>query len=204
VSSHSFSSLHPPHVVLPQLCVLLCQGNVNDSPKHTQEPIWCNSQQGLYSIWASSPTPPRALNTPPSSRMVLVVREPRMSIGARLYSMQQAGKAVVAFNIIGWCWESYHKLNFCSSLHWLSLGKGWTCNLGYRFVEGITWRHWSCWGCNLEILLLLGIDWSSAQVLLWGNLETNARYQPVSLPEFKLRSGSLKKSLNLKALASQW
>ena len=23
-------------------------------------------------------------------------------------------EAVVAFNIIGWCWESYHKLNFCS------------------------------------------------------------------------------------------
>ena len=36
-----------------------------------------------------------------------------------------------------------------------------------------------------------------------GNLETNARYQPVSLSEFKLRSGSLKRSLNLKDLASQ-
>ena len=35
-----------------------------------------------------------------------------------------------------------------------------------------------------------------------GNLETHARYQPVSLPEFKLRSGSLKWSLNLKPLAS--
>ena len=33
-------------------------------------------------------------------------------------------KATVAFNIIGWCWESYHKLNFCSPLHWWSLGKG--------------------------------------------------------------------------------
>jgi hypothetical protein len=36
-----------------------------------------------------------------------------------------------------------------------------------------------------------------------GILETNARYRPVSLPEFKLRSGSLKWSLNLKVLASQ-
>ena len=34
-------------------------------------------------------------------------------------------------------------------------------------------------------------------------METNARYQPVSLPEFKLRSGSLKWSLNLKDVASQ-
>jgi hypothetical protein len=52
--------------------------------------------------------------------------------GARFYSKQQAGsimqasnwKAPVAFNIIGWCWESYHKLNFCSPLHWWSLGRG--------------------------------------------------------------------------------
>ena len=73
-------------------------------------------------------------------------------------------KAPVAFNIIGWCWESYHKLNFCSPLHWWSLGRGWACNLGCRFVGGITWRHWSCWGCNLETLLLLGIS-----------LETRAR-----------------------------
>ena len=35
-------------------------------------------------------------------------------------------------------------------------------------------------------------------------METNARYQPVSLPEFKLRSGSLKWSLNLKDLASHY
>ena len=41
-----------------------------------------------------------------------------MSIGARLYSKQQAGlcvqasnwKAAVPLNMIGWCWESYHKL----------------------------------------------------------------------------------------------
>jgi hypothetical protein len=35
-----------------------------------------------------------------------------------------------------------------------------------------------------------------------GNLETNVRYQPVNLPEFKFRSGSLKWSLDLKDLAS--
>ena len=33
-------------------------------------------------------------------------------------------------------------------------------------------------------------------------METKTRYQPVSLPEFKLKSGSLKWSLNLKDLAS--
>ena len=54
------------------------------------------------------------------------------------------------------------------------------------------------WGNNLETLLLLGIS-----------LETGARLgfcwgcQPVGLPEFKLRSGSLKWSLNLKDLAFQ-
>jgi hypothetical protein len=68
-----------------------------------------------------------------------------MSIRARLYSKQKQGihvqasnwKAPVAFNVIGRCWESHHKLNFCSLLHWWSLGKGWACNLGYRFVGGI-------------------------------------------------------------------
>ena len=39
-------------------------------------------------------------------------------------------KATVAFNIIGWFWESYHRLNFCSSLHWWSLGKGWLRGAG--------------------------------------------------------------------------
>jgi len=29
--------------------------------------------------------------------------------------MQESNwQAPVSFNIIGWCWESYHKLNFCS------------------------------------------------------------------------------------------
>jgi hypothetical protein len=37
-----------------------------------------------------------------------------------------------------------------------------------------------------------------------GNLETHARYRPVSLPEFKLRSGSLKWSLTLQDLASHY
>ena len=36
------------------------------------------------------------------------------------------------------------------------------------------------------------------------NLETNARYRPDSLAEFKLRLGSLKWSLNLKNVASQF
>ena len=36
-----------------------------------------------------------------------------------------------------------------------------------------------------------------------GDLDTNARYQLVSLSEFKVRSGSLKWSQNLKDLASQ-
>ena len=42
------------------------------------------------------------------------------------------GKATVAFNMIGWCWESYHKCNFCSPLHWWSLGRGWACILGVQ------------------------------------------------------------------------
>lgn len=48
------------------------------------------------------------------------------------------------------------------------------------FVGEITWRCRSFGGSNLE---------------------TNAKYWPVILPEFKLRSGALKWSLNLKGLA---
>jgi hypothetical protein len=62
-------------------------------------------------------------------------------------------KATMAFITIGWIWESYHKLNFWRTLYWWPLSKGWACNLGCRFVGGITWRHWSCWGCNLETVL---------------------------------------------------
>jgi hypothetical protein len=88
------------------------------------------------------------------------------------------------------------KLNFCSPLHRWSLGKEWACNLGCRFVGGN----------NLETLVLLGVSLETGARLrfCWGgNLETNDRYQPVSLPEFKLRWGSLKWSLNLKDLTSQ-
>ena len=54
----------------------------------------------------------------------------------------------------------------------------------------------------METLVLLGFSLETEYC--WrGNLETNARYLPVSLPEFKLRSSSLKWSLNLKDLASQ-
>jgi hypothetical protein len=41
------------------------------------------------------------------------------------------------------------------------------------------------------------------QILLGCKLETNARYQLSSLPEFKLRSGSIKWGLNLRDLDSQ-
>jgi hypothetical protein len=87
-----------------------------------------------------------------------------MSIRARLYSKQQAGstsnwRATVAFNIIGWCWESYHKLNFCSPLHWWLSGKRSACNLGVQV----------CSGCNLETLVLLGISLETgARLQFWG------------------------------------
>ena len=71
-------------------------------------------------------------------------------------------KAPVAFNIIGWCWESYHKLNFCSPLHWWSLGRGWACNLGVQV----------CWGNNLETLVLCILE---TLLLLGISLETGAR-----------------------------
>jgi hypothetical protein len=148
--------------------------------------IWCNSEQGLYFIGASS----GPSNAPPSHRTVWVCVR-------RLYSKQHPiGKSL--WPLIGWCWESYHKLNFCSPLLWWSLGSGWTRNQGWRFVAGN----------NLEMLVLLGISLETGTRLrfCWGgvehNLETNARYQHVSWPEFKLRSSSLKWSLNLKDLAS--
>jgi hypothetical protein len=55
-------------------------------------------------------------------------------------------------------------------------------------------------------MVLLGVHLETGArlgFLLGGNLETNARYWLVSLPEFKCRSGSLKWSPNLKDLASQ-
>lgn len=67
-------------------------------------------------------------------------------------------KATVAFNMIGPCCESYHKLNFCFLLHWWSLDKGWACYLGVQAWWEIIWRCWSCWGCNMEIPVLLGIS----------------------------------------------
>ena len=39
-------------------------------------------------------------------------------------------KVTVAFNIIGWCWESYDKFNFCFPLFSWSLDRGQACNLG--------------------------------------------------------------------------
>ena len=45
-------------------------------------------------------------------------------------------EVTVAFNIIGWCWESYHKLNFSFSLHRWSLDSGWVYNLGVQFYRG--------------------------------------------------------------------
>jgi hypothetical protein len=88
-------------------------------PKNTQEPIWCNSQQGLYSTragWGAPPLP----SAPPSCRTDFFGGG--MSTGQSFIVSSKQGihvqtsnwKAPVAFNIIGWCWESYHKLNFCS------------------------------------------------------------------------------------------
>lgn len=115
--------------------------------------------------------------------------------GARLYSKQQAGvsvstsnwKATVVFNIVDWCWESCHKLDFYSSLHWWALGTAWACNLGVQV----------CWGNNLETLVLgISLDTGARLGFCWGgNLKTNAGHQPVSLCEFKLGSGSLQWSL---------
>ena len=98
---------------------------------HTQGPIWCNSQQGLYSIQAISLPP----NTSPSCRTVLVVVEPQISIGARLYSKQQVGDKYALYcglYHIDWWWESYHKLDFCFRLHWSSLDRSGACNMGVQ------------------------------------------------------------------------
>jgi hypothetical protein len=77
---------------------LQCQGNVIDPPKHRQESIWCNLYQGLYFIWASSlpnTPPPNALQ---SHRMVLVVGEPRMSVGQGFTVSNRQGVHVQASN----------------------------------------------------------------------------------------------------------
>jgi hypothetical protein len=118
--------------------MMLCQGNASDLQKDRQEPICCNLQQALYSIQTSSSPIP---NSPMSHRTVLMVGEPQMSMGQGFIIKSKQGvhmqasnwKAIVAFNIIGWCWvESYHKLNFCSPLHLWLLCKVWACNLGMQ------------------------------------------------------------------------
>jgi hypothetical protein len=89
------------------------------------------------------------------------------------------------------------KFNFCFPLHWW-LGSGRFVTWGYRFVWGgdleIGLRHRPCWGNNLETLDLLGevnletwglgvsVESGARLGFYWGgggNLETNARYQPV-------------------------
>jgi hypothetical protein len=55
-----------------------------------------------------------------------------MSMGQNIIVSSKQGFSVqasywevtMAFNKIGWFWESCHKLNFCSPLHWWSLGRG--------------------------------------------------------------------------------
>ena len=64
------------------------------------------------------------------------------------------GKLLFILNVTGWCWESYHKLNL---LLCIGVVVVWQWVDMCRFVEGITWRHWPCWGCNLEMLVLLEV-----------------------------------------------
>jgi hypothetical protein len=74
---------------------VLCQGNVSDSSKHTQARQWwrmplilaCRRQRKV-DFFILSRVPP---NAPPSCRTGLVVGEPQVSIGARLYRKQQLG-----------------------------------------------------------------------------------------------------------------
>jgi hypothetical protein len=51
-------------------------------------------------------------------------------------------RAIMAFNIIGWCWEPNHKLNFCFSPDWWLSGssQGQTCNLEMQICWGIAWK----------------------------------------------------------------
>lgn len=72
-------------------------------------------------------------------------------------------KATMVFSIIGWCWDSNCKISFYFPLYWWSLGRCGLVTWGCRSVGIITWSSWSCSGCNLETLILLGWeprDWS--------------------------------------------
>jgi hypothetical protein len=68
-------------------------------------------------------------------------------------------KATVAFNVIIWCWESYHKRNFCSNLHWWSLGRGEACSLGVQVSWGNDLEMLVFWGISLENGARLGFCW---------------------------------------------
>ena len=56
-----------------------------------------------------------------------------------------------------------------------------------RHIEGVIWKLCSCWGLTYILDLDSGI--------VEDNLKTSARYQTVSLPEFKVMCGFLKRNL---------
>lgn len=91
--------------------------------------------------------------------------EPWISIGERLYRKQQSGmdvgwgweslawqacdwRAPVFFTIIGWCWESSYKLNFCFPLHWWAFFRqGMSCLwINAKLLGEINLEMLVCWG----------------------------------------------------------
>jgi hypothetical protein len=140
----------------------MCQGNVSGPPKPDRSTFDATHSR-VFILFELAPPPP--INCHHAGRFwgVCVCSPKCLSGQCFIVSSKQEvrvqasnWKTPVAFNIIGWCWESYHKLNFCSSLHWWSLGRGWACNLGGAdllggnnletgFVESVSWKCWSCW-----------------------------------------------------------
>lgn len=141
--------------------------------KHRQEPVWYNSQQGLlfYSSWLGSPQSTAVTQDGFSGG----AGSPKYLLGQGFTVRSKAGLSVqasnwgvpVAFNIIGWCWESYHKLNFYSPLSWWSLGRGWALLLGISLQTGARlWFYWeSTWKWMLGTSLLVCLSSNLGQVL---------------------------------------
>jgi hypothetical protein len=78
---------------------------------------------------------------------------------AGIYLTGEGREATVAFNIISWCWEPKHKLNFCFPPDWWLLCRGGLVTRLCRFIGEITWRLGLAIGFigggNLETQVLL-------------------------------------------------
>lgn len=154
-------------------------GSICEHQKTNQGPVPMQSHQGLYlqaQAWAYSP---------PTHRMVWwsgselssgqgFIGNGRQGVFLTWQASNGGGGAIVAFNIIGWAGNQ--TINLITSVSLLIggcsevKGQGQACHLEVQI----------CWGTTWKLVLDSGFFGSRCRPCWWGNLETAARYRPVS------------------------